>query len=83
MNGDVFWLNKKVERWTDSLCDVAIQQIVSFWTTETTISPNAKDVTRRRIAIKQYDVHATHYLQIPQVVIQQTLNYYLAFLENV
>jgi hypothetical protein len=68
---------------SDSLCDAAIQQIVSFWTIETIISANAKDVTRRRIAIKQFDVHATHYLQIPRVVIQQTLNYYLAFLENV
>ncbi len=71
------------ERQSDSSCDATIQQIVSFWTTETTISPNAKDVTQRKIPIKQYDVHATHYLQIPQVVIQQTLNYYLALLENV
>jgi hypothetical protein len=37
---------------------------MDYWTTQTTISPNVKDVTRRRIALKQYDVQATHYLQV-------------------
>jgi hypothetical protein len=65
LNGDVFWLNKKVERRSDSLCDVAIQKIMSFWTIKTTISPNVKDATWKKIVIKQYDGHATHYPQIP------------------
>jgi hypothetical protein len=41
------------------------RRFVSFWTIKTTISPNAKDAIRKRIVVKQYDGHATHYLQIP------------------
>jgi hypothetical protein len=81
-NKDVFWLNKKVGNQSDSLCDATIQHFVSFWTIETTIFPNAKDITWRRDAIKQYDVHPTHYLQIPHVV-DTTLNLSLVFLEDV
>jgi hypothetical protein len=66
-SGDVFWLIKRFLKNGDALNDMAIQQIMDYWTTQTTISPNVKDVTRRRIALKKYDVHTTHYLQVPKV----------------
>jgi hypothetical protein len=65
-NRDVFWQIKRSEKCGDALNDMAIQQIMDYWTTQTTISPNVKDVTQRKIALKQYDVQATHYLQVPK-----------------
>lgn len=65
---DAFWLNnKKIKKHANALNEIAIQHIVSFWTLETTISPNAKDVTWKRTRVKEYDVYATHYLQVSQV----------------
>jgi hypothetical protein len=65
---NAFWLNnKKIGKHANVMNKVAIQLIVSFWTLETTISPNAKDVTWKRIGVKEYDVCATHYLQVSQL----------------
>ncbi len=61
-NGDAFWLNKKSKNHGSGLCEATVQQIVVFWTLGTTISPNAKDVTRKRTGVKKYEEHATHYL---------------------
>lgn len=66
-NGDAFWLNKKNRNHGIGLCKAIVQQIVFFWTLGTTISPNAKDVIRKRIGVKKYEEHVTHYLQISQV----------------
>jgi hypothetical protein len=44
------------------LWEANVQQIVAFWTSRTTILPNAKDVTQKRIGVKKYEEHATHYL---------------------
>jgi hypothetical protein len=40
---------------------------MAFWTSWTTISPNAKDVTQKKIGVKQYEERETHYFQISQV----------------
>jgi hypothetical protein len=37
--------------------------IKKWWEIATTISPNRKDVKGRRIGLKMYEQHATHYLQ--------------------
>jgi hypothetical protein len=66
-NGDAFWLQKRTRKQIDVLCEVAVQQIVAFWTSKTTISPNNKDVTWRRTRRKQYEIHATHDLQVFQI----------------
>ncbi len=66
-NGDAFWLNKKSKNHGNGLCEGIVQQIVFFWTSRTTISPNAKDVIRKRIGVKKYEEHVTHDLQISQV----------------
>jgi hypothetical protein len=59
-NWDAFWLQRRTRKHVDVLCEATIQQIVAFWTLETTISPNSKDVTWRGSRRKQYDVHVTH-----------------------
>jgi hypothetical protein len=63
-NGNAFWVNTKNQKHRNGLCEIKIQQIVDFWTSRTTISPNAKDITWKRVGMKQYEEHATHYLQI-------------------
>jgi len=64
IDGDAFWVNMKNQKHGNGLCEIKIQQIVEFWTSGTTISPNAKDITRKKVGMKQYEEHATHYLQI-------------------
>jgi hypothetical protein len=57
-NRDAFWLQKRTRKRADVLCEAIVQHIVAFWTLETIISPNSKDVTQRRIRRQQY------YLQV-------------------
>jgi hypothetical protein len=63
-SGDAFWVNMKSQKHRNGLCETKVQQIMDFWTSRTTISPNAKNITRKRVGMKQYEEHATHYLQI-------------------
>jgi len=65
--GDAFWLNKKSINHGGGLCKAIVQQIVFFWTSGTTISPNAKDIIRKKIGVKKYEKHVTHYLHFSQV----------------
>lgn len=41
--------------------------IIAFWTNNTRVSPNYKDVCRRRISPKVYEKHPVHLLEQPQV----------------
>lgn len=43
------------------------EKVLLWWTQKTRVSPNKKDVTRKRIGRNEYDVHATHYLTDTQV----------------
>jgi hypothetical protein len=61
------WLNKKSGRHVHALNETDVQQILAFWNSNTTILPNAKYVIHKRVGVKQFDVHATHYLQTSQV----------------
>jgi hypothetical protein len=36
--------------------------MILWWTAETCVSPNKKDVTNKCLTQNQYEVHATHYL---------------------
>jgi predicted transcriptional regulator len=75
---DAFWINNKPKKRVDGLCEIAIQQIQSFWTLETIDSPNVKDVIHKRIGVKEYVVNATHYLQ--DDLLQNISNAFLVFL---
>ena len=43
------------------------QIIINWWISETRVSPNKKDVTRKRISAGVRDEKLTHYLQETQV----------------
>jgi hypothetical protein len=64
---DVFWLQDKTEKHGNALFESTKNLVINWWTIETTISPNHKDVMTRRTRVKMYESHATHYLQVFQV----------------
>jgi hypothetical protein len=41
--------------------------IIDWWTKETPISPNRKDVVKRQIVVKRFEEHPKHFLQVSQV----------------
>jgi hypothetical protein len=66
-SGDAFWISYKNARWSNALPESVRDLVVQFWTTETTVSPNEKDIIRLYVGIKKFVEHAKHYLQISQV----------------
>lgn len=47
-----------------------------WWTSETRVSPNKKDVTRKRLGPKTYEVHPTHFLLESLVCYQLHIHLY-------
>ena len=41
--------------------------ITSFWTNESRVSPNKKDLCRKPVGRNQYEEHPIHLLDVPQV----------------
>ena len=41
--------------------------IIMFWTNESRVSPNKKDLCRKRVGRNQYEEHPIHLLDVPQV----------------
>lgn len=56
----IFTLAERRKR--DGLPNSIKDLVVAWWTTETRVSPNKKDVTRKRLAPKVYEKHPTHLL---------------------
>ena len=65
--GENLWAGGDRKRRSDCLSAEDRSAVSGWWETETTVSPNKKDVKRRRIGVKDYETHATHYLQVLQV----------------
>ena len=65
--GENLWAGGDRKRRSDCLSAEDRSAVCGWWETETTVSPNKRDVKRRRIGIKDYETHATHYLQVSQV----------------
>jgi hypothetical protein len=61
---DAFWLSSKKAKRANALYELHKKIVLDWWSTKTTFSPNHKDIVRRRIKVKSYESHATHYLQI-------------------
>jgi hypothetical protein len=60
---DGFWLhNRRVIR-NDSLSDHVKAVVAQWWTNETTVSPNMKDVVTFHEGLRQWLSHPTHFLQ--------------------
>lgn len=49
------------------LSDYVKETVRAWWHGRSRVSPNKKDVTRRRLGRNEYTVHATHYLTDTQV----------------
>jgi hypothetical protein len=60
--GVAFWTSHQHVKRSNILSKLTKDLITSWWSTETTISLNCKDVIRRRIKMKIFEEHATHYL---------------------
>ena len=52
---------------SDQLPKITVDTVNDWWSKETRVSPVAKEVTRRWLAPKEYEVHPTHYLCETQV----------------
>lgn len=65
--GENLWAGGDRKRRSDALTAEETSAVCSWWETETTVSPNKRDVKRRRVGVKEHETHATHYLQVSQV----------------
>ena len=65
--GENLWAGGDRKRRSDALSVQAHDSVCTWWETETTVSPNKKDIKRRRTGPKEHETHATHYLQVSQV----------------
>lgn len=65
--GENLWDGGGRKRRSDALTAEETDAVCSWWETETTVSPNKRDVKRRRTGVKEHETHATHYLQVSQV----------------
>ena len=54
-SGRLLWKDKEISEALKSL-------IEDFWTNNTHVFPNQRDVVRRRIGSQNYDPHAKHFL---------------------
>jgi hypothetical protein len=64
---NAFWLQEKKLSMTSILTKAVKKLVVDWWTSNTTIFPNYKDILFKRTGVNEYIEHQTHYLQILQV----------------
>ena len=64
---DLVWAVSSCTKRVDALAPGATKLVEEFWTGNTRISPNRKDVVKKRIGAKQWINHPTHHLQESQV----------------
>lgn len=51
----------------DGLPELVKETIKTYWHEQTRVSPNKKDIVRKRIGVRLYESHPTHYLTDTQV----------------
>lgn len=67
LENQAFWRTNRRRERSDTISEATKSLVISWWTKETTISPNRKDIRRRLRGVKDYEEHVTHYLQCSQV----------------
>ena len=65
---DAFWLHHRRKTRSDSLAENVKTLVEQWWAEETTVSPNRKDVVTFHEGPRQWISHATHFLQVSQVL---------------
>jgi hypothetical protein len=66
---NALWAFYDRDKRKDSLSSNTKDLVVQFWTKNTCVNLNMKDVVRRRIALKSWESHATHLLLETQVYV--------------
>lgn len=66
----VLWGKSDQKKRKDALTQETIDAVVKWWTEETRVSPSKKDIRRKRIGVKQFIIHAGHWLEESQVCMQ-------------
>ncbi len=61
-SGDDFWGGLPKKQWCDMLDEGEQNLIPKRWETTTTVFPNRKDVKRRKLGVKSWEMYPTHYL---------------------
>lgn len=67
-SGDAFWRTYKRAKRADALSTALVELVTTWWTLETTVSPNRKDVTYKRVGVRVKIEHPKHYLQVSEVI---------------
>jgi len=62
-----FWAVCGRRRRVDALAPYVTKLVEEYWTANTRINPNKKDVVRKRIGVRQWIFHPTQHLQESQV----------------
>ncbi len=68
----VKWVKFDRKQWSDTIIENVKQIMLKWWTKETRVSPNAKDVVRHLITTNNWERHAIHFLQESQVILFPT-----------
>jgi hypothetical protein len=61
------WAKGDRKRQKDALSQSTIDTVIAWWTDQTRVSPQKKDVRRKRIRVKRFISHAGHWLEESQV----------------
>ncbi len=56
------WVKTNRKQHSDALNDNVKQTMIGWWTKETRVSPNVKDVVRHLIASNTWEKHVVHFL---------------------
>jgi hypothetical protein len=72
-NEDAFWVNRKKHTRSSQVTVARKDLIVDWWTTQSTISLNTKDIVRNRVVVNMWAKHPVHYLQVLQVRYEVTI----------
>ena len=64
-------------RTKDAISDEVKELVVAFWTSNTRVSPNKKDVCQKHVGRKLHTIHPVHLLEQPQVGVFATFIFLL------
>jgi hypothetical protein len=59
------WAFATQAKWRDVLTNDVVDIAVEFWTNETRVNPNKKDIMKHHIMKNIWEEHATHFLEKP------------------
>jgi hypothetical protein len=69
------------ERRTDTIPPEVCKLVTDFWTDNSRVSPNRKDVVRKRVAANEWTIHPSHHLMESQsfLLVYSFFSYFMFF----